>query len=75
MPWEEQKRGMKSEGRRESRSTFGGQLCRKLDVYGDKRKHYLEEDLRSREGFLKMQLPKACLSRDGWDEDVGAKLP
>ena len=33
-------------------------LCRNLYVCGDKREHYLEEDLRSREDFLKMQPPK-----------------
>lgn len=42
-------------------------------MYGDERKHYLEDGLRAREGFLKVQRPKTWLSTDGQVEDVGAK--
>jgi len=35
-----------------------------MGVHADKRKHCLEEDLRSRGGFLKMHIPEACLSVD-----------
>ena len=73
VPLEAQKReryGLTSEWRCESRSIFGGLV---MGAYGDKRKHWMEEDLRSRGGFLKMHIPEACLSGDEWDEDVGAK--
>ena len=33
-------------------------------VFMGTRKHCLEEDLRSRGGFLKMHIPEACLSGD-----------
>lgn len=29
------------------------------------REHYLDENLKARKGFLKMQLSKTCLSTDG----------